>query len=331
MMVLLLFVTFWDYSYDFDLDFTYDDNIYAYSQQYIDDYLSGIRSYRFPFETYDDLVTSFDFALLVRNRFFGKRTTTFSLDVNTDNYLLNNQKNFQKYTFGMRQSFGRYAVKASYQVIPRYLIRYYRDPSGESTDYIGCEATYHTASAKVSFTTVRDITLTAEYGHRWDDYIPEFNRYDANGHAATFGIEKELSRYLDFAFSYEFRNSNTDPADAMTSGIDLTPDGSFYQHALGADFSIQVSAALPTTVQLSYDYGFRSYNTSTSDDSLHFGRRDHRHLVSLITYSRIITGLRLKLILMRQWRAASSEIMPDIDEIKDYVRYRAGAGVEFYY
>ena len=330
-MFLLLFITFWDYSYNFDLDVTYDDNVYAYSQQYIDDYLNGIRPYRFPFETYDDLVTSFDFALLVRNKFFGKRTTTFSLDVNTDNHLLNNQKNFQRYTFGVRQSLGRYAVKASYQVIPRYLIRYYRDPSGESTDYIGCEATYHTAGVKVSFTTVRDITLTAAYGHRWDDYIPEFNRYDANGHVATFGIEKELSRSLDFAFSYEYRTSDTDSAAAATSDIDLTPDGSFYQHALGADFLMHLSAILPATIKLSYDYGFRSYSTSTGDDSLHFGRRDHRHLVTLRTYARIITGLRLKLILMRQWRAASSEIMPGIDVIKNYVRYRAGAGVEFYY
>lgn len=331
MMIVLLFLTFWDYSYNFDLDLTYDDNVYAYSQQYIDDYLNGIRSYRFPFETYDDLVTSFDFALLVRSRFFGKHTTTFSFDVNTDNYLLNNQKNFQRYTFGMRQSLGRYAVKASYQIIPRYLIRYYLDPSGLSTDYIGCVATYHTARVKVSFTTVRDIVLSAEYGRRWDDYIPEFNRYDANGHVAKLGIEKELSRSLDFAFSYEYRTSDTDSAAAVTSDIDLTPDGSFYQHALGADISMHVSALFPTTIKLSYDYGFRSYSASTSDDSLHFGRRDHRHLVTLMTYSRIIAGFRLKLIVMRQWRAASSEIMPDIDEIKDYVRYKAGAGVEFYY
>ncbi len=330
-MILFILFTLWDYSYNFDVDVTYDNNIYAYSQEYIDEFLDGIRPYRFPFDTYDDVITSFDFALLVRNKFFGKRTTTFSVNLNSDNYLLNRQKNFQRYTFGLRQSLGRYAAKVSYQVIPGYLIRYYRDPYGGSTDYIGCEATYHTASGKLSFMTAHDITLTAEYGHRWDDYITEFNRYDASGHILSFGIEKKIHKHLDFAFGYEFRNSYTDSADATTSNIDLTPDGSFYQHSLSGDFSVQMVVALPTTMNLAYDYGFRNYVTSTIDDSLHFGRRDHRHRVMLTTYSRLMTGLQLKVTAMRQWRNATSEILSDIDRIKDYTRYKVGAGFEFYY
>ena len=156
-MIAILLFTFWDYSYNLDIGFSYDDNVYNYSQPYIDDFLNGVRAYRFPFETHDDLVTAMDFRLLVRNKFFGGRTTTFSLDLNTDNYLVNNQKNFQKYTFGLRQSFGEYAVKLSYGLLPNYLIRYYRNPQGTSTEYIGCEAAYHTVSGKVSFATIEDI------------------------------------------------------------------------------------------------------------------------------------------------------------------------------
>lgn len=330
-MILFILLTIWDYSYDFDVDVTYDNNVYAYSQEYIDDFLNGTYPYRFPFETYDDMVTSFDFSLLLRNKFFGKRTTTFSVDLHSANYLRNGQKNFQRYTLGIRQSLGRSAVKISYQVIPGYLIRYYRDPFGGSTDYTGCEATYHTATGKLSFTTVHDIKLTAGYSHRWDDYIKEFNRYDADGHIVSFGIEKKLHQHMDFVFGYEYRNSYTDSAETNTSGSDITPDGSFYQHSLSGDFSIEMVTILPTMIRLSYDYGFRSYDASTSDDSLHFGRRDHRHRVMLTTRSRLMTGLRFKTILMRQWRNATSEIFPDIDAIKDYVKYKAGAGLEFYY
>ena len=118
-MIVLLLITFWDYSYVLDVDFSYNDNVYAYSQAYIDDFLNQVRPYRFPFEAYDDLVTGVDFRLLVRNKFLGQRTTTLSLDLNSDNYLVNNQKNYQKYTFGLRQSFGKYAVKLSYGIIRR--------------------------------------------------------------------------------------------------------------------------------------------------------------------------------------------------------------------
>jgi hypothetical protein len=330
-MILLTLLALWDYSYTFDVDVAYDNNVYAYSREYIDEFLNGVRSYRFPFETYDDMVTSYDFALLLRNKFFGNRTTTFSANLNSDNFLLNRQKNFQRYTFGLRQSLGRYAVKVSYQVIPGYLIRYYRNPGGEATDYIGCEATYHTAGGKLSFTNQNDITLTATYNRRWDDYIEEFNRYDASGHILSFGIDKTLHKHIDFSFVYEFRNSYNDSVEVSTSPVELTPDGSFYQHSLGGDFIIQMAVVLPTEIRLSYDYDFRNYTAATSEDSLHFGRRDHRHRALLITRSRLMTGLLLKFTLMRQWRNATSEIFSDIDRIKDYTKYKIGAGFEFYY
>lgn len=330
-MIVILLLAFWDYSYNLDIDFEYDNNVYAYSSQYIDDFLNQVRPYRFPFETYDDLVTSVDFRLLVRNKFIGKRTTTFSLDLNTSNYLMNNQKNYQKYTFGLRQSFGKYAAKISYQVIPSYLIRYYRNPQGGSADYIGCEVAYHTISGKVSFATIEGITLSAGYGHRWDDYIEEFNRYDAKGNIFSFGIEKRLRKYLNFEFGYAYRSSENDSADFSTSGTELTPDGSFYQHSLSGDLSLQAVIVVPTALQLSYTYVFRNYTAIYPEDSLHFGRQDHRHRITLNSHFRILTGIQIKLFATRQWRNATSEILPRVDEIKDYNKYKFGAGLEFYH
>lgn len=330
-MIIFLLLTLWDYSYNLDIDFNYDSNIFAYSQSYIDDFLNYVDSYRFPFETYDDLTTSLDFGLLLRNQIFGKRITTFSFNLGSDNYLVNSQKTNQKYGFGVRQSFGQYALKISYEVIPGYLIRYYRNPLGTSTEYIGCEATYHTIAAKASFETIENIKLSAGYGHRWDNYIQEFNQYDANGHIIFFGFDKQLRKNLDFGFSYTFLSSHNDSADMVSSAIELTPDGSFYQHSLNGDFSLRVNAILPTTIGLSYDYSYRSYSTSSAEDSLHFGRRDHRHIINLNTSSRILTGIQLRFLFTWQWRNATSEILPDIDEIKDYTKYKAGVGLEFYF
>jgi len=330
-MIAILLFTFWDYSYNLDIGFSYDDNVYNYSQPYIDDFLNGVRAYRFPFETHDDLVTAMDFRLLVRNKFFGGRTTTFSLDLNTDNYLVNNQKNFQKYTFGLRQSLGKYAVKLSYGLIPNYLIRYYRNPQGTSTEYIGCEAAYHTVSGKVSFATLEDITLSVTYAYRWDDYIAEFNRYDARGHNISFGLEKRLREYLDFEFDYSYRTSKNDSADVVTSVTDLTPDGSFYQHSLSGNLDLQTLIFVPTVFKLWYSYAYRNYTASFAEDSLHFGRQDNRHRAMISIHSRILTGAWLKIYGMRQWRTVTSEALPDIAEIKDFTKYKAGAGLEFYY
>jgi hypothetical protein len=330
-MIIFLLITFWDYSYELDVNLAHDDNVYAYSQTYIDDFLDQMRPYRFPFETYDDLVTAVDFRLLMRNKFFGQRTTTFSFDLNSDNYLVNTQKNFQKYTFGLRQSFGKCAVKVYYGLIPTYLVRYYRNPLGGSTDYIGCEAAYHTASGKISFTTIADITLNASYAHRWDNYIREFNRYDANGHVVSVNLEKEILKHLMFECGYAYRTSENDSADVITSVTELTPDGSFCQHSLSADLELQTIIVVPTELRFSYSYAYRNYTASSAEDLLHFGRRDNRHWLMLSVYSRIITGARLRLFGLRQWRNTTSEVLVDINDIKDYLRYKVGAGFEFYH
>jgi hypothetical protein len=185
--------------------------------------------------------------------------------------------------------------------------------------------------AKISFETIENITLSTGYGHRWDNYIEEFNRYDANGHVIFFGIEKQLRKNLDFGFNYTFLSSQNDSADITSSGTELTPDGSFYQHSLTGDFGLRIMVIVPTTLRCSYDYGNRSYSASSAEDSLHFGRRDHRHIITLNTFSRILTGMQLKLLFAWQWRNATSEILPDIDEIKDYTKYKAGVGLEFYF
>ncbi|UCF71717.1 MAG: hypothetical protein JSW49_05455 [candidate division WOR-3 bacterium] len=330
-MIAILLIAAWDHSYNLDIDFTYDDNVYAYSQSYIDDFLNSVRPYRFPFETYDDLTTSVDFALLLRNRLFGKRTTTFNFGLGTRNYLVNKQKNYQNYTIGLRQSLGRYAVKLSYQFIPNYMIRYYRNPFGESTEYIGCEVAYHLLTGKISFTTEQDIIISAAYRHKWDDYITEFNRYDAEAHIVSLAIEKKLHKFLEFAFSYDYKNARADSADVSTLSSELVPDGSYYEHDIALNLSLQTRVILATTFNCSYDYSFRRYNASTNEDSLHFSRIDHLHRIRFGSRSRIKTGLLFKLDFMRQWRNSTSEILPDIDEIKNYTKYRIGAGFEFYY
>ena len=180
MIILIFLITVWDYSYNLASEFTYDNNIFSYSSEYIDDFMNRVRPYRFPFETHDDLISSGTLRLFLRNKFFGKRTTTFDLGITINHCLTNNQKDYLKLDFGLRQSFGKYALKLSYRIIPNYLIRYYRNPQGQVNEYIGCKVNYQTILGKLSYNPDKDLLFEFIYGRGWDNYISEFDIYDAN-------------------------------------------------------------------------------------------------------------------------------------------------------
>lgn len=331
MNILILLIAVWDYSYNFAADVTYDNNIFSYSSEYIDDFMNQVGPYRFPFETYDDLLTSCKLNLLLRNKFFGKRTTTFNFGIKINHYLINNQKDYQRINIGLRQSFGKFAVKVSYQIIPNYLIRYYRNPQGSSTDYIGCEAKYQTVSGKLSFNPKPTVLFYLQYKRRWEDYIPEFDIYDSNGHILGIDSEIQLNKRIVLSLGYAFRSSEADSSEIPTTNDESVPDGSYYQHSVKGNLTFQFKFLLPTRLNLHYNYNFRNFTTTFADDAMHFGRQDHIHNITAGTEFRIFTRMFLEISYLRQLRNATSEILPGIDTIKDYNKYRISAGLHFYY
>ncbi len=331
MNIIFFFIAVWDYSYNFAADVTYDNNIFSYSSEYIDDFMNQVGPYRFPFETYDDLITSGKLNLLLRNKFFGKRTTTFNIGIRINHYLTNNQKDYQRIDIGLRQSFGKIAAKVSYQIIPNYLIRYYRNPQGSSTDYIGCETKYQTVSGKLSFSPKPSVLFYVQYKRRWDDYIPEFDIYDANGHILGIDSEIQLTKRIVLSFGYVYRSFQTDSSAILTTPDESVPDGSYYQHSVKGNLTFQFKFLLPTRLNLHYNYNFRNYTTTFADDAMHFGRQDHVHKITASTEFRIFTRMFLEISYLRQLRNATSEILPGIDTIKDYNKYRISAGLHFHY
>ncbi|MCK4453036.1 hypothetical protein KAU59_01650, partial [candidate division WOR-3 bacterium] len=262
MNIIILLIAVWDYSYNFATDATYDNNIFSYSSEYIDDFMNQVGPYRFPFETYDDLLTSGKLNLFLRNRFFGKRTTTFNIGIKINHYLINNQKDYQRINIGLRQSFGKIAAKVSYQIIPNYLIRYYRNPQGSSTDYIGCEAKYQTVSGKLSFNPKPTVLFYLQYKRRREDYIPEFDIYDANGHILSIDSEIKLNKRIVLLFGYVYRSFQTDSSAILTTPDESVPDGSYYQHSVKGNLTFQFKFLLPTRLNLHYNYNFRNYTTT---------------------------------------------------------------------
>ncbi|UCG91145.1 MAG: hypothetical protein JSV97_08645 [candidate division WOR-3 bacterium] len=331
MNIVIILVALWDYSYSVTARVTYDNNIFAYSQEYIDDFMNHVRPYRFPFETHDDLITSGNMHLYLRNKFFGNKTTTFHVDVLVHHYLINHQKDYQRIDVGIRQSFGAYAVRSEYQIIPRYLIRYYRKTGGSRTEYIGCEVAYHTIYGKVSWRALPHIELDVRYRRRWENFISEFDMYDANSHTLGIGAHITLKKRLALSLGYDYRTSQTDSAALLSAPDEDTPDGSYNQHAVQGRLTYQLKFFLPTTLDLGYDYTFRDFTTSASTDSLHFSRQDHLHKFSIATQLKIFVGMSFNISYTFQLRNATSEILSGIDRIKDYNKYRFSAGLNFYH
>ena len=331
MNLLIILIAVWDYSYQFTTDFIYDNNIYTYSDEYIDDFLDSVNSYRFPFETYDDLIVSADLHYYLRNKFFNKRTTTFNLNIKPSHYLINSEKDYLKIAFGIRQSFGRYALKLSFQTIPNYLIRFYQTPQGPSTDYIGCEVNYPSLAAKLSIKLKPSVRLDLRYKHAWDDYIKEFDLYDATSYNISMGSSIGINEKIALWLGYSYRSLKNDSIN-ITTGLESAPDGSYQRHVLDSEINLELKTFMPTRFKLGYTYSFKKFTTDFSADSIHFGRQDHGHNLSSRIDLKMFTGMYLRMYFTYQWRNATSEISPlDIDKIKDYDKYKLGAGLSFYH
>ena len=331
MNLLILLIAVWDYSYRFTTDFIYDNNVFSYSDQYIDDFVNSVRAYRFPFETYDDLIVGSNLQLYLRNKFFDQKTTTLDANVKTSHYMLNNQKNYLRLSFGLRQSFGKCAIKISYQIVPNYLIRYYKNPQAQNTDYIGCEVKYHSLAGKLSVKPKPSIRLELRYKRGWDNYISVFDLYDASYHNINLGSQISVNERVAFWFGYGYKSLQNDSASIAT-GLEPTPDGSYSQHILSSEIKLEVNTLAPTRIKLGYTYGFKNFVTEFTADSMHFGRQDLTHKLLTVADLKMFIGMYLRLSFLWQWRNATSGISSvDIDRIKDYTKYKIGAGLTFYH
>jgi len=331
MNIIVFILGVWDYSYTFAIDCVYDNNIFAYSQNYIEDFLAQTRPERFPFETYDDLITASRLNLLIRNRFFGKRTTTFNIGVALNHYLINQQKDFQKLDIGLRQSFGKSAVKLSYRLIPEYLIRYYKNPRSQNTEYIGCSVNYQTISVKFSLFHFSPLLFHLTYRLKSDDYTTEFDRYDAVIHSGKVNMEFKLSRRFSLSSAYEFKVSKTDSGSNSGTGTDPVPDGDYQSQTAGMGFDLEKKLVLPAELSIYYKYNFMNFSSGSILDSLHYSRQDHIHLLVFAVKFRLSPGLRLGISYTRRIRKATSLLFSEIDRIKNYDKYRIKTGIEFYY
>ena len=321
MIIVLFLFTAFDYSISTYLNFTYDDNIFEYSPKYLEEFINKINPERFPFETYDDLYTNYDFRILIRNKFIGQHTTTFNLNVTGYNYLINQQKDYLIISTGIRQSFGKLATKFEYLLIPDYLIRYYRDPQG--TEYIGCTFAEHLFTLKTNL-RLNPLEFSAVMGFEIDDYIKNFDIYDSKAIRIGPCIDLSLLRVIKVGINYELKSSRAKGP---------IPDISYLQHKIRISTNLKTGVPRFSEMTLAYQLKYRIFTTEVSPilDTPHSGREDITHKFTTTYKFPIFTNLFISFNYGYEFRISSSEVYPDIGDYKNYNKWMAGCGLEFKY
>ncbi len=318
--ILFLFTAF-DYSINTNLNFVYDDNIFEYSKQYLEEFISGLNPEHFPFETYDDLYTTYGMDILIRNKFIGRRTTTINLNFTGYNYFINQQKNYSIISTGIRQSFGKIAIKLGYLIMPGYLIRYYPDPMG--IDYIGCEFTEHLLTFKTNL-KLSKLDFGLVVGYEIDDYIKNFDVYDSRATRGGPFFEFSPSGTLDLKFNYEFKSSTAKGP---------VPDISYVQHRIGLQPVIKMNFPKLSKLGFEYQLKYRIFTTEFSPilDTPHSGRLDVIQIFRTDYKFPIFTNLYLSFDYAYEFRNSHSEVYDEISQYKNYNKWSAGFGLEFLY
>jgi len=307
--------------FSFEINTAYDDNIFLYSTSYIDDFKNQIRSYRFPFETYDDFIVLLNPSLRLPIR-LGPLKPTLFLNYKQYLYSVNSEKSYQIFSVTSDHSIIEpLNIELSYLFLPRYLIRYYRNPSGSSTDYIGCTFTEHLITGRLIYKW-NIIKIKPFVRYEIDNYKKNFDFYD--GKAVRLGIDANIK-------PHKLVRINIGIERKVYSADGPVPDISYNENNAFA----QIVAKVPNFEKLSFyigtDIGQRIFTTDNpfSIDPYHKDRKDNKYSVSIGTEYQVSRILQFSAEYFLEKRTVSTPYQIDIEEIKDYNSNRLSIGLKF--
>lgn len=308
-----------------ELKSIYDDNIYLYSQDYLQDFKNQIRSYRFPINTYDDFITNINLSL----RISYTRTSNVNFYFKQFLYSVNSEKSYQTISATINQKITKpINLKISYLYLPRFLIRYYRDPFGTSTKYIQCSFAEHLFTFGADY-TIKDIKLSPFIRYEIDDYVKNFNYYD--GYAIRFGADFLWT--INLASSEQMRgkkqtNIKLGFESKQNKADGPVPDISYNDNSVSLEFETRIPAYEKIGVLLGAEYSNRNFTTSNSAniDPYHRDRIDKKlQITSSIIYY-ISNRFQLYLNYEYESRKVTSPSLNSIEDIKDYQNNRVLLG-----
>jgi hypothetical protein len=323
------------------LGFAYDGNVFRYADSDIDKFINNIEPYRYPIETYDDMVTSIEMHAKLRSKLIMNRSTTFNLKIKGNLYYQNNVKDYATISASMWHRIGSSGhLLLRYLFLPRYFIRYYPDfdvvtPYGYPY-FAGCYFVKHLAGISAGSRLFGITEVEISYSRELNDYNDAFNEYDT--HMDQFGISAGLT-YRDFIYptlSYRFTMADAKAFDETGETKQMSDDSdiSHTEDEIRLSLDLDFTRHKPFRIETDLTYVRRLYTTEKPVlvDPTHAGRED-TNLGFLVTCLFIPTErITFSLGYEFEHRSVSSPYdINQIEDIKNYARSIYSAQVSFSY
>ncbi|MCK4595252.1 hypothetical protein KAT73_00595 [candidate division WOR-3 bacterium] len=310
MISLFVIIILQGFYINLETQISYEDNIFHYSDEHINDYKQGVNLYRYPFYSIDDAISTTKVSL--KNRFKG---TTLNLHLTNHHFFMNKEKSYILFNINLwRRLFNNAFVQVGLKYIPSYLIRYmYGD---NSQNYVPCEYKQSIVQIRTGY-NIDLFSLSGYIERQLDDYYEHFDYYDTK--AWRFGLKLHLKSIYDFSpsFSYRFKSAVAKEED---------PDISYREHRFRIKLSKKI---IRTNFDVSYDFSRRGYTTEI--DLYHKERVDTGHSLSFGFKRPVTNRIYITASYLVRMRCVSSPYVLNIDEEKDFNlnSFDLGLGVRY--
>lgn len=323
------------------LGFAYDDNIFRYADTDIDKFVNNIEPYRYPIETYDDLITTVEMHAKVRSKLIMGRSTTFNLKIRGNLYYQNSIKDYASFSTSMWHRVGKEGhLLAKYLFLPKYFIRYYPDLD-VSTPYpypyfTDCFFAKHLFALSGGYRFFDKVDIGLSYGRELYDYNDAFNEYDTglNEFAVSVGFTYRDLLYPALKYSYLIADAKATDEPGETKQMSDDGDISHDEDAFGLSLDLDLTQTKPFRFETDLTYTRRFYTTEKPVlvDPTHAGREDIKLLLGLTVL--FIPTERITFSAGYQFEKRNVHTPYDIsqiEDIKDYTRNIFSTSIGFSY
>lgn len=320
---------------------SYDNNIFKYSKNDIDKFVDNIEPYKYPIETYDDLITTIQLHSKITSELIDSSPTTFNLKIKGNLYLQNKEKDYESFSISIYQKLARFGnTLIKYLFIPEYFIRYYPDfdiitPYGYPY-YTGCYFSKHYIMWQSGYKAFGSINMSVFASGEKDDYNSNFDEYDTQKAGFGFSVNRTFHEIITPSIFYSFTRAIANATDESGENKDTSDDSDISNDE--DEISLALKFDLTNKAPLTFLAGFRfTRRVYTTDkpilcDPYHSGREDVTIDIDLSTSITPTPRLTFDLGYTLQTKTVSSPFnITQMEEIKNYSRSMYSAAITFSY
>ena len=318
------------------LKIVYDSNIFKYSSESIDDFVSGKDYYRYEaIETYDDLIFIQEAKIYLSKRQSRNSRSRLRLSLEQNSYSVNEQKDYFSFSAYFRQYWRKTHFQIGYFIIPSYHIRYIYDV--DTKRYESCDYKKQIFSAKIFHPILWKAYLELYYKFQKDDYVENFDEYDTDINIFEAVLSRHINTNLRLEIKYALQQAQAKAADESNENYSNSDDSdiSYDAHTFEGQiqWNIRKTHQLPIRITLDFSIENRKYTTdkTVEQDPYHSGRTDKIYTAGITFYTAINKRWDLETGYNIDVRKVSSDYKEYIDDVKDYTKNRVSISANFHY